>query len=94
MGKACGPDKITGKELQTLGDVFIDKFLNIAKKSFDEWMFPSQRKTAQIHCIHKNGSTRDCGSYHPISLLSIPSKLLESIACFQLDFSEPTQSSY
>ena len=94
MGKACGPDKITGKELPILGDVFIDNFLNIAKKSFDDWMFPSQWKTAQIHCIHKKGSTQDYGSYHPTSLLSIPKKLLESIACFLLDSSEPTQASY
>ena len=85
VGKACGPDKITGKELQMLDDVFIDNFLNIAKKSFDDCMFPSQWKTAQVHCIHKKGSTQDCGNYRPISLLNIPSKLLESIACFQLD---------
>ena len=83
--KACGPDKITGKELQMLGDVFIDNFLNLAKKSFDDCMFPSQWKTAEVHCIHKKGSTLDCGNYRPLSLLNIPSKLLESIACFQRD---------
>ena len=85
VGKACGLDKITGKKLQMLSDVFIDNFLNVAKKSFDDCMFPAQWKTAQVHCIHKKGSTQDCGNYRPISLLSIPSKLLESIACFQLD---------
>lgn len=53
VGKACGPDKTTGKELQTLGDVFIHNFLNFAKKSFDDCMFPSQWKTAQVHYIHK-----------------------------------------
>ena len=51
MGKACGPNKITGKELQMLVDVFIDNFLNIAKKSFDDCMFSSQWKTAQVLCI-------------------------------------------
>lgn len=85
VGKACGPDKISGKEVQMLGDAFIDNFLNIAKKSFDDCNFPSQWKTAQVHCIHKKGNTQDCGNYRPISLLNIPSKLLESIACFQLD---------
>ena len=85
VGKACGPDNITGEELEMLGGLFIDNFLNIAKKSFDDCLFPSQWKTAEVHCIHKKGSTLDCGNYRPISLLNIPSKLLESIACFQLD---------
>ena len=84
MGKACGPDKITGNELQMLSDVFIDNFLNIAKKSFDDCTFPSQWKTVEVQCSYKKGSTLDCGNYHPISPLNIPSKLLESIACFQL----------
>jgi len=87
MGKACGPDKITGKELQMLGDVFIDNLLNIAKKSFDDWMFPSQWKTAQIHCIHKKGSTQDCGSYHPTSLLrACLCKILISSFAHKMDF--------
>ena len=85
VGKAGGPDKTTGKELQMLSDVFVDNFLNIAKKSFDDCMFPSQWKTAQFLCIHTKGSTQYSGNYRPISLLTIPSKLLESIACSQPD---------
>ena len=85
VGKAGGPDKTTGKELQMLSDVFVDNFLNIAKKSFDDCMFPSQWKTAQVLCIHTKGSTQDSGNYRPISLLNIPIKLLESIACSEPD---------
>ena len=49
-------------------------------------MFPSQWKTAQVHCIHKKGSTQDCGNYHHISLLSTPLvSYWKGIACFQLD---------
>ena len=41
--------------------------------------------TGSLHCIHKMGRTQECGNYRPISLLCILSKLVESIACFQLD---------
>ena len=85
VGKPGGPDKTTGKELQMLSHVFVDNCLNIAKKSFDDCTFPSQWKTAQVLCIHTKGSTQDSGNYRPTSLLHIPSKLLESIACSQAD---------
>lgn len=64
--------------------VFIHNFLNFAKKSFDDCMFPSQWKTAQVHYIHKR-EVLETGNYCPISLLSIPGKLQEGIACFHLD---------
>ena len=45
MGKAGGPDKTTGKELQMLSDVFVDNCLNIAKKL----------RALMIACFHHNG---------------------------------------
>ena len=84
-GKTCGPDNIDGKVLRLLGDAFIDSYYIIAKKSFADCKFPQQWKTAKVRCIHKKGSQLDCGNYRPISLLSQPSKLLESLVCQQLD---------
>lgn len=83
--KASGPDNIDGKVLRLLGDAFTGSFSVIARKSFADCKFPQQWKTAKVRCIHKKGSQLDCGNYRPISLLSQPSKLLESLVCKQLD---------
>ena len=83
--KASGPDNIDGKVLCLLGDAFTGSFSVIARKSFADCKFPQQWKTAKVRCIHKKGSQLDCGNYRPISLLSQPSKLLESLVCKQLD---------
>ena len=83
--KASGPDNIDSKVLRLLGDAFTGSFSVIARKSFADCKFPQQWKTAKVRCIHKKGSQLDCGNYRPISLLSQPSKLLESLVCKQLD---------
>ena len=57
----------------------------LAQRSIFECKFPSQWKQAQVKCLHKKGSTLDCGNYRPISLLSIPGKLLENVVSQQLD---------
>ena len=86
VGKASGPDNIRGKEIELLGEAFIDSFYQIANRSINDCKFPNQWKIARVNCIHKKGNTLDCGNYRSISLLSIPSrKLLESVVCSQLD---------
>ena len=84
-GKASGPDDISSRELRLIGDAFLDCFMPLAQRSILECKFPSQWKQAQVKCVHKKGSTLDCGNYRPISLLSIPGKLLENVVSQQLD---------
>ena len=84
-GKASGPDDISSRELRLIGDAFLDCFMPLAQRSILECQFPSQWKQAQVKCLHKKGSTLDCGNYRPISLLSIPGKLLENVVSQQLD---------
>lgn len=85
-GKANGPDDISSKELRLIGaDSFLDCFKPLAQRSISECKFPSRWKQAKVKCLHKKGSTLECGNYRPISLLSIPSKLLENVISQQLD---------
>ena len=84
-GKASGPDDISNKELYLIGDAFLDCFMPLAQRSILECKLPSQWKQAQVKCLHKKGNTLDCENYRPISLLSIPGKLLENVVSQQLD---------
>ena len=84
-GKASGPDDISSKELYLIGDAFLDCFMPLAQRSILECKLPSQWKQAQVKCLHKKGNTLDCENYRPISLLSIPGKLLENVVSQQLD---------
>ena len=47
--------------------------------------FPDPWKLANAHAIHKKGSQADVSNYRPISLLSIPRKLLQSQICSLID---------
>ena len=83
VGKTSGPDNISGKEIELLGEASS----MIAK-------FPNRWKIAPVYFIHKKGNTLDCGNHHPISLLSIQTILPERVVCFLRDsfFNSATDS--
>ena len=83
--KASGADNISARDLHSIGEPIIDSLMTIFKKSIDTLKIPSIWKKSKVKCLHKKGSKLDCGNYRPISLLSIPSKLMESIICSNLD---------
>ena len=73
------------KDLHIIGQDILKGLKHVFHKSLDTLKFPTPWKTAQVACSHKKGPKNDCGNYRPISLLSIPSKILESIVCKTLD---------
>ena len=84
VGKACGPDNITAKDLSINPKVSVDGLQYVVESSLSSGYFPSQWKTSKVTAIYKNGSKSDCSNYRPISLLSIPSKIVEHLVCSQL----------
>ncbi|KMQ90710.1 reverse transcriptase [Lasius niger] len=83
--KTPGYDLITGKILQELpneGFIFLTQLFNaILRTNF----FPPQWKVAEIIMIPKPGKPpEEAKSYRPISLLPIPSKVLERIILSRL----------
>ena len=85
LGKACGPDNITAKDLKLHPESSIVGLQKVAKCSLLSWRFPSEWKKSKVTAIHKKGCKSDCSNYRPISLLSIPSKVVEHLVCSQLN---------
>ena len=78
--KALGPDKISPVMMKHLGTKGIAYLTNIYNCSVKYSLVPANWKTGRIIPLLKPGKPADQGkSYRPISLLSPPAKILESI---------------
>ena len=74
-----GPDGITKNDLTINEDLTAECLAIIFNESIRTGQLPLQWKTANITPIHKGGDTTSPNNYRPISLTSIPCKLLEHI---------------
>ena len=83
--KATGPDRIQAKDLVVAGNSAIDGLNTIFSKSLKNSRFPSKWKLARVTTIFKKGNQLDPANYRPLSMLSLPGKLLESQFCRVLD---------
>ncbi len=52
--------------------------------SLKNGIFPKQLKCSRVVPIFKNGDTKDCNNYRPISLVPIFSKIIEKIVSYKL----------
>ena len=79
--KAAGPDGIQAKDLVKAGNSEIDYLNTIFCKSLRNSRCPSKWKLAHVAAIFKKGNQLDPANYRPLSMLSLPGKLLESQFC-------------
>ena len=80
-----GPSSIPIKIIKLGNNHISHKFSDICNTYFKEGIFPEKNKTAKVVPIHKNGSTKEINNYRPISLLSIFSKIMETIVAVRLN---------
>ena len=77
--KSPGPDNIHPMLITETKDVIKHHLLKIFQKSVHLGEIPQEWKTANVTPIFKKGSRTNAANYRPISLTSVPCKLLQRI---------------
>ena len=79
--KAGGPDKIAASLLKEMARELAPSLTLIFKASLSQGIVPDDWKKAFVIPVHKNGDRTSAANYRPISLTSIPCKIMEHIIC-------------
>ena len=79
--KASGPDYISCKILRELSVEIAPVLTYIVQQSLDTGTVPLDWTKAQVTPIFKKGNQRLLKNYRPVSITSVPCKILEHIIC-------------
>ena len=79
IDKAQGPDDIHPSVLRNCAQSVAQPLTIIYRKSLEEGILPKDWKMAVVVPIFKKGKKHEASNYRPVSLTSVPCKVLESI---------------
>lgn len=79
VSKSAGPDNMHPRVLKELANVLAELLAIVFRASLTEGIVPYQWKQANVTPLFKKGSKSNPGNYRPVSLTSIPCKLMEKI---------------
>ena len=78
INTSTGPDHIPPKLIKLAGTAIVPALVALFRFSIKRGVIFSSWKTARLAPIYKKDDETDIGNYRPVSLLSVPSKILES----------------
>ncbi|KFO77743.1 RNA-directed DNA polymerase from mobile element jockey, partial [Cuculus canorus] len=77
--KSMGPDGIHPRVLKELADVLSKPLSIIFQRSWLTGEVPLDWRLADVVPIYKKGCREDPGNYRPVSLTSVPGKVMEQV---------------
>ena len=84
IAKASGPDGIPNRILKECSHQIAPGLTVMYQKSVDTGSLPTDWLNANISCLFKKGDKHSTENYRPVSLTSVPCKILEHIMCKHL----------